>query len=515
MRGLSHLLLSLPLGYYIWKRCTHICSGFAIFFLLCECIVLLCGAINIGILVEGIYSKRSRRIEENITDVPPITFSSLPDVPHILIIIPTYHEGWTVLERTLQAVEEIIYPREKLTIVVGDDGHNQDIQQHILEEYPFIHYHCRQNIFGHAKAGNLNDILQQSYPGDYVLVLDCDMAPRPEIIMHLLPLFYQYHPETSVIEKNLNCAFVQSPQHFNNIESYDFLGQHYVFFYYIVLVAWNEYQCGVPCCGTNVLFSRSHLSEIHGFQFGSITEDFKTSLKLHSRGYHSKYYHASSTAVGYAPLSFLDFYHQRQRWTVGGLEIFFSSSFSHLCRLPWPYAWLYGFASLSPFLSFFLGVLILGPLINLGRQTSSVLICDLDEIEWAKAFAPYILLYTFFLLYLHAELPLSVLFRSIQETIFMTFINWQYLMTFILKRLRAQKMAFRITPKMNNPLTTAMCSSIFFILLPYLIYMIYAIYLIIWTLYEIRTWTLDLTWTVIILWQMYPPLFYFLYTCQT
>ncbi len=39
-----------------------------------------------------------------------------------------------------------------------------------------------------------------------------------------------------------------------------------------------------PCCGTNVTFSRKALLSVGGFTYGSITEDFLTSMTLHSHG---------------------------------------------------------------------------------------------------------------------------------------------------------------------------------------------------------------------------------------
>ncbi len=46
---------------------------------------------------------------------------------------------------------------------------------------------------------------------------------------------------------------------------------------------WDGANCA-PCCGTNVIFSRACLTSIGGFIYGSVTEDFLTSMYLHNAG---------------------------------------------------------------------------------------------------------------------------------------------------------------------------------------------------------------------------------------
>lgn len=67
----------------------------------------------------------------------------------------------------------------------------------------------------HAKAGNLNHALFQAAPatkGEYVLVLDCDMAPKADILQALLPHCLDVHRAWDA-----GVALVQSPQAFANL----------------------------------------------------------------------------------------------------------------------------------------------------------------------------------------------------------------------------------------------------------------------------------------------------------
>jgi cellulose synthase (UDP-forming) len=375
-------------------------------------------------------------------------------LPAVLVMIPTYKEGVVVLRRTLRAVQKIDYPPRLLTVVVGDDGGSDDVRDFIHAEFPGFAYTRRKKIRGHAKAGNVNDVLLSGidgpggveYAGDVVLLLDCDMAPQADILYSLVPLFYDLGDDGRA-RRNPTIAFVQSPQRFCNV-GIDFLGQHYYFFYDAVLPAYSVYSRGVPCCGTNVLFDRQPLTAIGGMQYGSITEDFNTSLVLHSMGYKSRYCR-KKTAVGFAPTTLLDFFYQRERWAIGGLEIVFCKRFWTLFRdLPLIYKWIYFFSGTSPIISIFFVILVLGPLVDIFLR--GVFMCFLSTREYLTAFLPYIFVYVLGMMYLHRRLPLIVFFLSLQETIFMVPFNLYFLCSYIGKVLGLNRITFKITPKTLN-----------------------------------------------------------------
>jgi cellulose synthase (UDP-forming) len=110
-----------------------------------------------------------------------------------------------------------------------------------------------------------------------------------------------------------------------------------------------------PCCGTNVIFSRKCLTEIGGFVYGSVTEDFLTSMYLHnkvgdlimmiytvtgctdeftnsapSQGFKTKYVH-EYLARGLSPDNLHDFMKQRFRWAAGKGALY-RDDFLVLCR---------------------------------------------------------------------------------------------------------------------------------------------------------------------------------------
>lgn len=69
------------------------------------------------------------------------------------------------------------------------------------------------------------------------------------------------------------------------------------------------------------MLNRAALEAVGGFAYGSVTEDFLTSLTLQSAGYRTRYVD-EVMAEGLAPSSMGPFFAQRLRWAVGGLQIF-------------------------------------------------------------------------------------------------------------------------------------------------------------------------------------------------
>jgi cellulose synthase (UDP-forming) len=492
------LSLWLSLIYYIYIRLINICFNISLIFILSEIIIILLGCINLNILLIG-----TNRFKQNY-----ISFEYIQNLPHILIIIPTLNEDLELLSKTFDAIKLIDYPNDKLTIVIGDDGKRQYLESYLNKKYKSFHYHTRKRIEKHAKAGNLNDIIfyqinnEYVYKGDLVLILDCDMIPEKDILKSLIPPFYFYNFEEIIF--NQNCAFVQSPQNFYNIKGYDFLGQHYKFFYNVVLKAYSGFKKGVPCCGTNVLFNRNLLLKIKGFQYGSITEDFNTSLLLHSNNFESKYI-LNKTATGMAPLSLIDFYNQRKRWAIGGLQMVFKN-YKLIFKLPFVYQWIYGYCSISCLFSLLYLILFSGPILDLFFTNY---FCPIYTLDYLIGLAPYTLIYLCAFIYLHSQLSLKIFINSLQESIFMIPYYFCYTITFFMKKLGFFNITFKITPKIRRK---SFLNS-FLLVLPFFFYFLLIFYIFYHYICNLNLFIeklSNLIWILILAFQLYPPICYFI-----
>ena len=115
------------------------------------------------------------------TEPSPLRFEQLPPVT---IQLPLYNERY-VVERLIEEVLKIEYPKELLQIQVLDDSTDDTapfaealVERYHTMGYP-IEYHHRSNRHG-FKAGALQEGLETA-TGELVAVFDADFCPPPDL----------------------------------------------------------------------------------------------------------------------------------------------------------------------------------------------------------------------------------------------------------------------------------------------------------------------------------------------
>src|SRR5207302_6766670 len=113
--------------------------------------VLASYGIHRYVLVYLYYKHRKNKVEE-----PPTRFA---DLPRVTVQLPIFNEQF-VIDRLVEAVCKMEYPRDKLDIQVLDDSTDETVEvaNAIVERYAaLVHpitYHHRTNRYG-FKAGAL------------------------------------------------------------------------------------------------------------------------------------------------------------------------------------------------------------------------------------------------------------------------------------------------------------------------------------------------------------------------
>ncbi len=219
------------------------------------------------------------------------------------VFIPTINESVPLVRRTLIAALHMNYPHETWLL---DDGNRPEMAQ--LAQELGVHYLARCDNL-HAKAGNLNHALANSC-GEYIAIFDADHAPQ----RHFLNRTLGYFRDESV-------AFVQTPQDFYNLDSYQhrrrrngrrIWTEQSLFFR--VIQRGKDYWNAAFFCGSCAVLRRSSLQAIGGFATGTVTEDLHTSMRLHMHGFRSVYHHLAPDTVN----AFLG---QRVRWGEGAMKV--------------------------------------------------------------------------------------------------------------------------------------------------------------------------------------------------
>lgn len=256
---------------------------------------------------------------------------SLDELPSVDVFIPTYNEDPELLASTLAAAKSMIYPRDKLTIWLLDDGGTDAKRMHkdplvalaatrrheqlkALCKAMGVNYHARKKN-DHAKAGNLNDGLRVS-TSDLVVVFDADHAPVREFLKETVS-FFRDDPKLFL---------VQTPHYFlnpdpleKNLRTFRSMPSENEMFYSVLQRGLDKWNASF-FCGSAAVLSRKALAAVGGFSGQSITEDCETALSLHAKGWNSVYIDKPLIA-GLQPETFVAFIGQRARWCQGMLQI--------------------------------------------------------------------------------------------------------------------------------------------------------------------------------------------------
>jgi cellulose synthase (UDP-forming) len=216
------------------------------------------------------------------------------------VLVPTYNEAVDVVEPTLRAALAI--RGDDVRVALLDDGARPQMQE--LAEGLGVRYLTRAVRTG-AKAGNINNALLLT-DAEFVAVFDCDHVPDERFLEATLGHF-----------DDEAMAVVQTPQYYANAGRGVAEGawaQQALFF---GPIARGKDGLGAMfCCGTNMVFRRSALSDVGGFPEDSVTEDFELSIRLHERGWKTAYV-PEVLARGLAPEDMASYATQQFRWARG------------------------------------------------------------------------------------------------------------------------------------------------------------------------------------------------------
>jgi cellulose synthase (UDP-forming) len=165
------------------------------------------------------------------------------------VFITTYNEPVELVALTADAATRIDWPHTKVHIL--DDGARPEME--VIAEELGCNYVFRGQDWDekprHAKAGNVNNALMQT-DGEFILILDADQIPKPEIIQRTIGYF-----------KDEELAFVQTPQYFYNLPPGDPFGSDAPLFYGPILQGKDGWNAAF-FCGSNGILRREALMQL-------------------------------------------------------------------------------------------------------------------------------------------------------------------------------------------------------------------------------------------------------------
>jgi len=242
---------------------------------------------------------------------PVRRFDSLP---RVTVQLPIFNELY-VVERLLDCVSKLDYPRNLLQIQVLDDSTDEtrniteaEVQRLSAAGFDIEHVH-RVDRTG-FKAGALRGGLD-TCKGEYILILDADFVPGPELLMETVHFFTD--PEIGMIQSRWG--------HLNR--TYSLLTRVQAMFLdgHLVLEQTARSRSGrfFNFNGTAGLWRRECIEDSGGWQHDTLTEDLDLSYRAQIKGWKFVYLTDLVTPAE-LPSEINGFKTQQHRWTKGSIQ---------------------------------------------------------------------------------------------------------------------------------------------------------------------------------------------------
>lgn len=237
------------------------------------------------------------------------------DLPRVTVQLPMFNERY-VVERLIDAVCEIRYPRERLQIQVLDDSIDEtqkiaaDAVARKREQGFDIVYIHRDDRTG-FKAGALESGLKTA-TGEFVAVFDADFVPQPDFLEHTIHFFT--NEKVGMVQvrwEHLNREYSL----LTRVQSI-LLDGHFV----IEHTARNRSGRFFNFNGTAGIWRKSTIADAGGWQHDTITEDLDLSYRAQSKGWQFVYVNESTTPAE-IPVEMVAFKTQQHRWAKGSIQV--------------------------------------------------------------------------------------------------------------------------------------------------------------------------------------------------
>ena len=256
-------------------------------------------------LVYLYYKKKDRATK------PPQEFAELP---RVTVQLPIFNEQY-VVDRLLQAVCRLEYPREKLDFQLLDDSTDEtatvarDLCEHYASQgYPVVYLH-RTNRAG-FKAGALHEGLK-SAKGEFVAIFDADFVPPSDFLLKTVHHFTD--PKIGMVQTrwthiNRNYSFLTEVEailldgHF--VLEHSGRARHDVFFNFN---------------GTAGIWRRQAIDDAGGWEHDTLTEDTDLSYRAQLKGW-KFVYRQDVECPAELPVEMTAFKTQQARWAKGLIQ---------------------------------------------------------------------------------------------------------------------------------------------------------------------------------------------------
>jgi cellulose synthase/poly-beta-1,6-N-acetylglucosamine synthase-like glycosyltransferase len=265
-------------------------------------ILLFWTVYNGSIIFVGIRNKRKQL---------PSFDNRNTELPNFSIIVPTKNEE-SVIQRCLDGIFNIDYPRHKMQVIVVD-GKSEDNTFKICSEFS-SKYPENVKVISEKSVKGKPAALNLALPyvtGEIVCVFDADSLPEKEVLLKTASYF---NDEKLVALQGRTTSLNEKCNALTRV-----IAAEERAWFQMLLSGREKLQLFVPLTGSCQFVRTSVLAELGGWDENSLTEDVELALRLVEKKHLIKY--ATDVCSGQeTPSSLGNLVKQRVRWYRGYME---------------------------------------------------------------------------------------------------------------------------------------------------------------------------------------------------
>lgn len=241
----------------------------------------------------------------------------LTEYPFVSIMVPAHNES-IVIRRTVMALLNFDYPKDKYEIIVINDNSSDDSASVLSEiqrnnpDRKLIVINTDHIVGGTGKSNALNIGLTVA-SGSVLAIYDADNTPQTDALTLLVENLMDDDKLGAVIGKfrtrNRDASLLTR---YVNIETlaYQCMNQAGRYFFFKL--------CTIP--GTNFVIRRSIIEEMGGWDTKALSEDTEISFRIYRMGYRIKFMPLAVTWEQEPHLMRI-WFKQRTRWAMGNIYV--------------------------------------------------------------------------------------------------------------------------------------------------------------------------------------------------
>lgn len=266
-----------------------------------------CGQLSLIIIYLRSEKKRKALVQSAVGAAPD-------KLPHVTVQLPVYNELY-VVERLIDAVVQLKYPKDKFDIQLLDDSTDETIAiiARKVEEYKKLGFaieHIRRPERTGFKAGALAYGLTLA-KGEFLAIFDADFVPDPEFLLKTINHFTD--PEVAIVQtrwEHLNEDFSLITQ----LQAFG-LNAHFT------IEQSGRYAAGFLANfnGTGGVWRKAAIVDAGGWQSDTLTEDLDLSYRAQLRGW-KFVYREDIGSPAELPVAMNALKSQQYRWMKGAAE---------------------------------------------------------------------------------------------------------------------------------------------------------------------------------------------------